>query len=77
MATTYLTLTNETLRELNEVQLTSSNFSVSKIDKVISFRRSLFTKSPSPTGMTANTLPAETLCKPEILISSINQESSF
>ena len=27
MATTYLTLTNETLRELNEVQLTSSNFS--------------------------------------------------
>ena len=56
---------------------TSSNFSVSKIDKVISFRRSLFTKSPSPTGMTANTLPAETLCKPEILISSINQESSF
>ena len=27
MATTYLTLTNEVLRELNEVQLTSSNFS--------------------------------------------------
>ena len=27
MATTYLTLANETLRELNEVQLTSSNFS--------------------------------------------------
>ena len=27
MSTTYLTLTNETLRELNEVQLTSSNFS--------------------------------------------------
>ena len=27
MATTYLTLTNEALRELNEVQLTSSNFS--------------------------------------------------
>jgi hypothetical protein len=27
MATTYLTMTNEVLRELNEVQLTSSNFS--------------------------------------------------
>ena len=27
MATTYMTLTNEVLRELNEVQLTSSNFS--------------------------------------------------
>ena len=27
MATTYLTLSNEVLRELNEVQLTSSNFS--------------------------------------------------
>ena len=27
MATTYLTLTNEVLRELNEVQLTSANFS--------------------------------------------------
>ena len=26
MATSYLTLTNEVLRELNEVQLTSSNF---------------------------------------------------
>jgi hypothetical protein len=26
MATTYLTLTNEVLRELNEVQLTSANF---------------------------------------------------
>ena len=29
MATTYLTLTNEVLRELNEVQLTSANFSSS------------------------------------------------
>ena len=27
MATTYMTLTNEVLRELNEVQLTSANFS--------------------------------------------------
>jgi hypothetical protein len=29
MATTYLTLSNRTLRELNEVEMTSSNFSSS------------------------------------------------
>ena len=30
MATTYLQLTNELLRELNEVELTAANFSASK-----------------------------------------------
>ena len=36
MATTYLTLSNEVLRELNEVQLTSSNFSDASLDREFS-----------------------------------------
>ena len=54
----------------------SSNFPVSKIESVISLNFSAFIRSPSPSGITAKTLPAETLCNPEILISSITHESS-
>ena len=57
--------------------LTSSNLPVSNIETTISLYKSSVIKSPMLTGITAKTLPADTLCKPVTLISSKTQDSDF
>ena len=59
------------------ILLTSSNLPVSNIETTISLYKSSVIKSPMLTGITAKTLPADTLCKPVTLISSKTQDSDW